>query len=188
MLYFCQFKLDSWVRLVNKLLRRYLHAVAVIANRLALLEAVEDYLQAVVEVGALVLVEHAQPYLEQPFDVPVTVLVALQVERLLVFLQCFLFGQRAVPVQCYHLVRVAFARCLAVYRLHIVFYLLVPHPGIEPGFPSADGVLPCELMGMPSFRLSAKFSEFKIRDCIVMVCGQQDSNLHDRNLSETFTQ
>ena len=134
MLYFYQFKLDAWVCFINKLLGGYLHAVAVIANRLALLEAVEDYLQAVIEVGALVLVEHVQAYLEQPFDVPVPVLVALEVERLLVILQCFLFGQRAVPVQCYYLVRVAFAWCLSVYRLHIVLYFVCSPSRNRTGF------------------------------------------------------
>ena len=57
-LYFCQFKFDARIHLVHEFLRLYADAVAVVADGLALLEAVKHDFQAVVQVGTLVLIKH----------------------------------------------------------------------------------------------------------------------------------
>ena len=120
--YFLYFKFDARVRLVHELLGLYADAVPVVADGLALLEAVEDDFQAVVQVRTLVLIEHVYPQGEKPLDVRSTVFVALQVEGLLVLLQRLLLGQRAMAVKRHDLVTVAFARAFAPYSLHFSFF------------------------------------------------------------------
>ena len=88
-----QLELHPRVRLVYELLRRYPHAVPVVLDRLAALQAVQYYLEAVVQVRTLAVVIDLHPDCEQPRDEPAPVLVALQVKGLLVVLQPLLLRQ-----------------------------------------------------------------------------------------------
>lgn len=113
MLHFHDFKLHARVGLVNEFLGLDAHALAVVADGSALLQAVEHHLEAVVEVGPLAVVVDAYLQGEEAAYVRATVAVALQVERAFVVGQGFLLGQRAVAVNGHDAVAVAFAGALA---------------------------------------------------------------------------
>ena len=98
---------------VNKLLRENLHAVVVIADRFHLLEAVQDNLQAIVEVCPVAIIVHLQVELEQSCDVLIAVDVALQVERLFVVYESLGFPKGGLQTKFDDFVAVTFARAFA---------------------------------------------------------------------------
>lgn len=108
-------ELDARVGFVNQLSRTYIHTVAVVLDCPALLQAVQQHFQTVIQVRAHVLVE----YIHRKFEITAYHFVtqrALQKESTLVLLYRLRLAQRTVTVYRNHLVAVRLARYLTAYN------------------------------------------------------------------------
>lgn len=83
----------------------YLHALSVVLDSLASLQAVHQYLKSVIKIGSHILMIDVNRQLEKTLYIQVPKR-ALKIEGLFILLQYLLLGKAAMPVKRYYPVTV----------------------------------------------------------------------------------